>query len=846
MNKFTRLGAVTLLLFAIWGTQAHAGFKRWTVEDTWVAITKPMGTVTRTLSTTTETESATEDYVDDAGNTVRKTTTYTYNVSNIAIDHKVQKATFFRLEKTTRKGKLLVKTHSSRTWLEVDRTETQSTRTLANTDISEAIIAYAPTPDPEPVAEEEITPVEEVAVVEEEITPVAVEEVVSPTIGALDFGDNSLYLGTKTTMVSDDASYYRALPEIRLGNTAVKQDAALARGWTGKGSTIGILDSGIDLDHSEFNSTGKIVYQQDRTGTGIQDNIGHGSHVASIAAGEMDGTGMMGIAPDANLAIFKITNSWSVSTTNAKRAMRQARDEGVDITVYNFSGNVNYSEDYNAAMTYQGNGIYTNNHHYYGGSNYYNMETPNGWANALSGTESVLVVSAGNQSIGYTQSPAVFATATDSAGNLLLDGRMIIAGNWNISTQTVEGGNAGHVCKNWTGSTCADTYRTSDFYLLAPGMMVEGANHDGTYREMSGSSQAAPVISGAVAVLHQMWPYMKGKDLAQVLLKTGNKELPNYDVNVHGQGLLDLDAATRPLGDIGVSYTGRTGTTVPISGGLSIAGGDASGALSSISVVDSIGRDYKVDVSNFSQTRDLIPVYQLDHTAGKSWSSKFVGGAMEHKGMHFNAYQSDSYNMDSETYDNITLGFDSTMFNTRNPHTGEILNPSALTEKFTMTRSQYSPFVAFNGMFGSVQGTTTFEYSTLFKPIKQNWYGQAGVMYSMTEFKQGLVEDVTPITSLYAVAGWADDNLNLYTGIKPTVVDGSLKLNLPTSVDANGNMNYTNHEIGLDNDPVAYIGAQFKTDDIVTPRGETHSLKMNGVVDQNNQYKVGAFYEFTF
>jgi hypothetical protein len=53
----------------------------------------------------------------------------------------------------------------------------------------------------------------------------------------------------------------------------------------------------------------------------------------------------------------------------------------------------------------------------------------------------------------------------------------------------------------------------------------------------SGTSQAAPHVTGAFGVLNQMWPYMKGDNLVRLVLNTANKDLPGYNVNVHGQGL---------------------------------------------------------------------------------------------------------------------------------------------------------------------------------------------------------------------------------------------------------------------------------------------------------------------
>ena len=85
---------------------------------------------------------------------------------------------------------------------------------------------------------------------------------------------------------------------------------AWARGWTGKGSTIAILDSGIDSDHSEF--AGRIMAQECFTSActneGVDDLNGHGTHVAGIAAAAFDGAGTTGVAFDAELLVGKVAN----------------------------------------------------------------------------------------------------------------------------------------------------------------------------------------------------------------------------------------------------------------------------------------------------------------------------------------------------------------------------------------------------------------------------------------------------------------------------------------------------------------------------------------------------------
>ena len=366
----------------------------------------------------------------------------------------------------------------------------------------------------------------------------------------------------------------------------INASSAYARGYTGKGSTILIIDTGINLTSSEF--TNKIVGTIDYTGTGIKDNVGHGSNVASIAAAARDGAGMEGVAYDANLLIAKVTNNTSYSFQNALKAIQWGGVNGA--IVANISANEVLSASYVKYTTQIAPGVFKNTDPVYGGANYYNLIKPADWATALKGNNIVLVVAAGNSGRPYPDNPATLATATDTSGNLVLGGRMIVVGNWDQihNTPNVTTNLAGTVCKNVINNVCNDLYRTSDFYIMAPGTSNYGVTTTG-YIGMTGTSQAAPVVSGAVAIINQMWPNMKPENIVKLLLATANKNIANYNVNSMGQGLLDLDRATQPVGALNIPTTGRTGTTatpVVTSGSVSL------GKVSSVMVMDSYQRDF--------------------------------------------------------------------------------------------------------------------------------------------------------------------------------------------------------------------------------------------------------------
>ena len=80
-------------------------------------------------------------------------------------------------------------------------------------------------------------------------------------------------------------------------------------GYSGEGVKVAVVDSGIDSGHQEFD--GKTIQGHDfaNSGSGYgADEHGHGSHVASIIAGERDGLGMRGVAYDATLYDYKVDN----------------------------------------------------------------------------------------------------------------------------------------------------------------------------------------------------------------------------------------------------------------------------------------------------------------------------------------------------------------------------------------------------------------------------------------------------------------------------------------------------------------------------------------------------------
>ncbi len=121
---------------------------------------------------------------------------------------------------------------------------------------------------------------------------------------------------------------------------------------TGKGVLVAVIDTGIDADHAGFKKDGKtriVNYLDQETGQEFDsaaidagdaaaspDVIGHGTHVAGIAAGNGAGsTGhqFQGVAPEADLAIVKTSFQSADIAAGIKHVFDQADDLGVPCVV---------------------------------------------------------------------------------------------------------------------------------------------------------------------------------------------------------------------------------------------------------------------------------------------------------------------------------------------------------------------------------------------------------------------------------------------------------------------------------------------------------------------------------
>jgi subtilisin family serine protease len=139
-------------------------------------------------------------------------------------------------------------------------------------------------------------------------------------------------------------------------------------GLKGKDVNIAVLDSGIDKDHHQIGS--RIEAQFDFTGEGrLDDPYGHGTHVASLAAGvdHVAHGAYTGIAPEAKVINLRVLNSGGLgAVSNVMKALNwiccSGRRLSAVIDLYKDYGNSSSQAPNRKPTCYRGTGDRTRYH----------------------------------------------------------------------------------------------------------------------------------------------------------------------------------------------------------------------------------------------------------------------------------------------------------------------------------------------------------------------------------------------------------------------------------------------------------------------------------------------------
>ncbi len=353
-------------------------------------------------------------------------------------------------------------------------------------------------------------------------------------------------------------------------------DYAHAAGLTGAGQTIAFIDEGFRQGHQEF--TGKTI---STPGGGFDPGFAdHGTNVASIAAGSATVGDIIGVAPGADLQ-FGSYDSFAHMTA----ANNQARSLGAIVQNNSWGYDVDYSRE-----------AFDDVFRSTGGQNYL--------ASLRELARDTVIVFAASNSESDTRADLMSA---------LPRAMPELERTWITVVNAVPKRRRGRI-------TGADRISAGCFEAAAWCMAADGtwtaasSTSDSSYRFVTGTSMAAPMVSGAVALLAEAFPTLSAEELRARLLASANNKFYRHTGYVafargvrhgyneeYGHGFLDMRAALMPIG--GSFMPVRRGARVRVDQPIVATGGMAGNALArrlaehDVQVVDGMGAGFELPAS---------------------------------------------------------------------------------------------------------------------------------------------------------------------------------------------------------------------------------------------------------
>ncbi|BCU08005.1 S8 family serine peptidase [Allochromatium tepidum] len=335
----------------------------------------------------------------------------------------------------------------------------------------------------------------------------------------------------------------------------IDQPTAYGLGATGSGTTVAVLDTGVDYTGSAFGSctapggSCKVVYARDfPADDGSLDDDGHGTNVAGI---------VLGVAPQARIAaldVFRADGGASDTDIIAALNWSVANRATYNIVAVNLS--LGGERKYTAPC---------------GGSSY------DAAFSSLRSAGIFIAVASGNES--YTDGIASPACVPGA-----------------VSVGAVYDSNVGARTWGKPPNTCTDQVTAADkvtcfsnsasfLSLLAPGALIDAAG-----LQKGGTSQAAPHVAGAVAALKSLCSPATPDNILSAL-QAGGKSVTDARNGIT-KPRIDVAAATRRLTSTIDCGGGGGGTSKPdliVTAVSSPTSGTAGGSITASSTVRNQG-----------------------------------------------------------------------------------------------------------------------------------------------------------------------------------------------------------------------------------------------------------------
>lgn len=393
----------------------------------------------------------------------------------------------------------------------------------------------------------------------------------------------------------------------------IHASSAYARGATGAGITVAVIDSNVDSTISELQGqiSGSYDVITGRSATDL-DADSHGTLVSSVIVARKNGAGVHGVAYEAKVLAIRADTAGSCQTTG--------EDEGCKFNDMALATAINYAVANGAKIINMS----------LGGDGNISARLKSAIV-AATDAGVVFAISAGNEGAAPTSTDAAKGTSPTEpaivAGDAAVRGRVIAVGavgpNGTMPTYS-----------NRAGSTAS-------FYLLAPGggsasgqnLVVAGPGDN--YYGVSGTSFAAPHVAGALALMLDLFPNITPENAVLALLETADDYVtatPDAVLGINaatgtdavgGRGVLNLQRAFSPIGTTSFTFNGQQVEIATALGPARGALGDwaeTSGAFNGLVFQDKYERAFRIDDTRMSAPHSAFNDFAMraDYARGRA------------------------------------------------------------------------------------------------------------------------------------------------------------------------------------------------------------------------------------
>ena len=295
------------------------------------------------------------------------------------------------------------------------------------------------------------------------------------------------------------------------GRDLIKAPEVWAKGLTGDGIVVAVIDSGVDYNHPDLlgniwsnpGETGVDAIGRNKASNGVDDDgngfvddfrgwdfvnndndpmddNSHGTHISGLVAAKRDGVGITGTAPTAKIMPLKILNRTGVGKIRDEiNAINYAVANGAKVINVSLGGQQLNNEELNAIRAAEAKGA-------------------------------IVISAAGNDASPQVDYPARFANEVGIAVGAVSRNGLFAdysnrAGAEVLSYFVAPGGNGGR-------ADSGDIYSTVP--LSQPGI---------PYRYFAGTSMGVPHVAGVIALMFQANPNLTPAQIKRILTETANR-----------------------------------------------------------------------------------------------------------------------------------------------------------------------------------------------------------------------------------------------------------------------------------------------------------------------------------